>query len=80
MTNKEQEELKAKLLKEQKEIAGVLAKMPEVPDSGSDTEGEEAEEETDEAEDYFNQLGKKQALKTRLIEIKDQLDKLSKEA
>ena len=79
MTQKERDELKKKLLAEQKEIAGVLAKMPEVPDSGSDVEGEEAEEEADEAEDYSNQLAQKQELKARLLEIKNQLDKLSKE-
>ncbi len=78
MANKDFEDLKTRLLKEQKEIAETLAKMPEVPDSGSDVEGEEAEEETDEAEDYFNQISQKQALKTRLVEIKDQLDKLSR--
>lgn len=79
MNKKEIEELRAKLMEEQKQIAKTIAGMPEVPDSGSDVEGEEAEEEADEAEDYFNQLGEKQALKARLIEIKDQLDKLSRE-
>ncbi len=74
---KQLEEYREKLLAAQKEIAETLAKMPVVPDSGSDTEGEVAEEEADEAEDYSNQLAEKQALKERLLEIKHALDKIS---
>lgn len=77
MNKKELDELKNKLLAEQKEISEALNKMPEVPDSGSDVEGEEAEEETDEAEDYSNQLAEKQALKERLLDIKNALDKMA---
>ncbi len=76
LNKKELEELKEKLLAAQKEIAKTLAAMPEVPDSGSDVEGEEAEEEADEAEDYSNQLAEKQSLKERLLDIKNALDKI----
>ncbi len=76
IAKKELELFKEKLLAEQKDIAKVLAEMPEVPDSGSDVEGEEAEEEADEAEDYSNQLAQKQELKARLLDIKNALDKM----
>lgn len=70
--------LKNKLLKEQEEIIKQLKDLGEVPDMGSDTEGEVAEEEADEAEEYSKNLGIKQALKERLLEIKNALDKIAK--
>lgn len=70
--------LKEKLLKEQGEIVKQLKDLGEVPDMGSDTEGEVAEEEADEAEEYSKNLGIKQALKARLLEIKNALDKMAK--
>lgn len=72
------EELKKKLLKEQKEIIAELKSMGEVPDMGSDTEGETYEEEADEAEEYSKNLGIKKTLKERLLDIKNALDKIAK--
>lgn len=70
--------LKEKLLRGQSEIVKQLKDLGEVPDMGSDTEGEVAEEEADEAEEYSKNLGIKQDLKVRLLEIKNALDKMAK--
>lgn len=70
--------LKNKLSKEQEEIVKQLEDLGEVPDMGSDTEGEVAEEEADEAEEYSKNLGIKQTLKERLLEIKNALDRIAK--
>ena len=45
---------------------------------GSDIEGEVAEEEADEAEEYSKNLGIKQVFKERLLEIKNALDKIER--
>lgn len=76
MDQKTQEQLKKKLLAEQEDILKQLREMGEVPDMGSDTEGEVAEEEADEAEEYSKNLGIKQVLKERLNDIKNALDKI----
>ena len=73
-------DLKDKLLKEQEDIIKQLKDLGEVPDMGSDTEGETFEEEADEAEEYSKNLGIKQVLKERLLEIKNALDKISRGA
>lgn len=78
LDSKTLKELKAKLLQEQKEIETELGKIPEVPEFGSDTEGEIFEEEADEAEEYSKNLGLKETLKTRLLDIKNALDKMAK--
>ena len=69
---------KDKLLKEQEDIIKQLKDLGEVPDMGSDTEGETFEEETDEAEEYSKNLGIKQVLKERLLDIKNALDKITR--
>lgn len=78
MDKKTLEQLKKKLLKEQENISKQLKDLGEVPDMGSDTEGEVAEEEADEAEEYSKNLGIKQVLKERLNDIKNALDKIDK--
>lgn len=70
--------LKTKLLQEQEAIVKQLKDLGEVPDMGSDTEGEVFEQEADEAEEYSKNLGIKQELKVRLLEIKNALDKMAK--
>jgi RNA polymerase-binding transcription factor DksA len=69
---------KDKLLKEQKEIVKQLKELGEVPEFGTDIEGEVFEEEADEAEEYSKNLGIKQVLKERLLDIKNALDKIAK--
>ncbi len=70
--------LKTQLLKEQEEIIKQLKDLGEVPDMGSDIEGEVAEEEADEAEEYSKNLGIKQTYKERLNDIKSALDKIER--
>ena len=77
MDSKNLSELKAKLLKEQEDLVKQLKDLGEVPDMGSDTEGEVAEEEADEAEEYSKNLGIKQTYKERLLDIKNALDKMA---
>ena len=72
--------IKEKLLKEQEEIIKQLKDLGEVPDMGSDIEGETFEEEADEAEEYSKNLGIKQVLKERLLDIKNALDKIARGA
>ncbi len=78
LTSKDIEALKEKLLGEQKDIAGQLKELGGVPEFGSDAEGETFEEESDEAEEYSKNLGIKQVLKERLLDIKNALDKIAK--
>lgn len=70
------EKFKSQLLQGQKDIAKQLKDLGEVPEFGTDTEGETFEEESDEAEEYSKNLGIKQELKARLLDIKNALDKL----
>ena len=72
-------ELKEKLLKTQDEIVKQL-KSEGVVDFGSDTESEVAEEEADEAEELSKNEGIAQELKGRLIDVKNDLDKMAKGA
>ncbi|TSC89925.1 MAG: TraR/DksA family transcriptional regulator [Parcubacteria group bacterium Gr01-1014_3] len=67
------EELKAKLLKTEKDLEAELKALGEVPEMGSDVEGEVADEETDEAEEYSGNLGVKDALRGRLQNVKSAL-------
>lgn len=78
MDSKNLSEFKARLLKEQEDLVKQLKSMGEVPDMGSDTEGETYEEEADEAEEYSKNLGIKKTLKERLLDIKNALDKIAK--
>lgn len=66
------------LEKAQQELKLELSKIPQVPDLGDDTEGELFEEEADEAEEYSTNLGIKDALKQRLIEVEDALERIKK--
>jgi RNA polymerase-binding transcription factor DksA len=76
LTSSDMQNLKEKLLQEQKDIAKKLKDLGEVPEFGTDVEGEVFEEEADEAEEYSKNLGIKQELKGRLLDIKNALDKL----
>lgn len=70
-------ENKNKLLAEQKDILAQLKKLEGVPDMGSDVEST-FDEEADEAEEFQKNLGLREDLKKRLVEIKNELDKLFK--
>lgn len=63
----------AKLGKTQKELEAELNRG-EVPELGSDVDAFDTE--TDEAEEYSNELGVKDALKQRLQAVKKALDKI----
>jgi len=76
LDKKQLDEIKSKLLKEQKEIAEQIKKLGGVPDFGNDTEGAAYDEEADEAEEYHKNLGEKAILKERLLDIKNALDKI----
>ncbi len=71
------DELKEKLLKTEKDLEAELKGLGEVPDMGSDVEGEVAEEEADEAEEYSGNLGVKDALKARLQNVKSALREMA---
>jgi RNA polymerase-binding transcription factor DksA len=70
----------ARLEKERQNLTLELKKMPEVPELGSDVEGEVFEEEADEAEEYSTNLGIKDVLKQRLADIESALEKILKGA
>ncbi len=74
--NKSWDEQKKKLLEEQDEIVKEMKNLG-VVDFGSDTEGEIAEEEADEAEEFTKNKGIEQELKGRLIDVKNALDKIA---
>lgn len=73
-------EIERRLKKEEKKLETELKKMPEVPELGSDVEGEVFEEEADEAEEYSTNLGIKDAFKQRLADIRSALEKISAKA
>lgn len=70
-------ELKVKLLKTEKDLEAELKALGEVPDMGSDVEGEVADEESDEAEEYSGNLGVKDSLKERLQNVKSALREMA---
>ena len=72
-----EENRKQKLLAEQKEILAQLKKLEGVPDMGNDVEST-FDEEADEAEELHKNLGMREDLKKRLVEIKSELDNLHK--
>lgn len=76
MATKSWDEQKKKLLEEQDEIVKEMKNLG-VVDFGSDTEGEVAEEEADEAEEFTKNKGIEQELKGRLIDVKNALDKIA---
>ena len=67
-------EYEEKLKKEKQDIEEELKSMKEVPEMGTDVDAFDTE--TDEAEEYSNQLAVKSPLKERLLEIQDALDKI----
>lgn len=74
MANLNLKEYEEKLIKSKREIEEALKSMKEVPELGSDVDAFDTE--TDEAEEYSNELGKKAALKERLSAIRDALDRI----
>ena len=70
-------ELKQKLIKTESELEAEIKKLGDVPDMGSDVEGEIAEEEADEAEEYSGNLGVKDSLKERLQNVKSALREMA---
>ena len=74
------EELKVKLLKTEKDLEAELKGLEGVPEMGSDVEGEAAEEEADEAEEYSGNLGVKDSLKERLQNVKSALQEMEEDS
>lgn len=70
------EEAKNKLTQTQIDLEKELKGLEGVPEMGSDTEGETFDTETDEAEEYSTNLGIKNALKSRLMAVKEALAKI----
>ena len=70
------QEAEKKLQQTQADLEKELKDLGEVPEMGSDTEGETFDTETDEAEEYSKNLGIKDALKGRLRAVKDALAKI----
>lgn len=74
--DKNLEDQKSQLLKAKDEIEKELKGLGEVVDFGSDAEGEVAEEEADEAEEFSQNAGIKATLKVRLVDIQKALEKI----
>ena len=70
MESKTLDKLNKQLLQEHEKLLKEIKDLGGIPDMGSDTEGETFEEEADEAEEYSKNLGIKQTLKERFLEIK----------
>jgi RNA polymerase-binding transcription factor DksA len=64
----------AKLQQTQKDLEAELKGHPEVPELGTDVDAFDTE--TDEAEEYSNELGVKDVLKQRLQAVEKALDKI----
>jgi len=77
LTEKELQDLKEQLEKEAGELEAQLKTVSKAPDFGSDTETDFSEE-ADEAEEFSNDLGLQEALKTRLQDIEAALDKMAR--
>ncbi|MEE8131839.1 MAG: TraR/DksA C4-type zinc finger protein [Candidatus Paceibacterota bacterium] len=71
------EELKNKLKEEKKNIALRIKRLAKIPDFGSDVDS--LEEESDESEEYGNQLSVAQVAKNRLADINSALLKIEKD-
>lgn len=69
------QQFKNKLENERKTVEQEIKELEKMPDFGSDID--HFDEETDEAEEYGNAIGIIQALKERLNEINDALDKMA---
>ncbi len=78
MNPKDLQNLKEELEKTAGEIEAQLKTEKNVPEYGTDTEGEMFEEEADEAEEFGKQLGVHQLLKEQLANIEKALDKINR--
>lgn len=67
-------EAKNKLEKTQEELEKELKNLEGVPEMGSEIDAFDTE--TDESEEYSNNLGIKDALKKRLVAVKEALEKI----
>ena len=72
------QELKNQLLKAKDDVEKELKGLGEVVDFGSDAEGEVAEEEADEAEEFSQNAGITATLKVRLVDIQKALEKMER--
>ncbi len=77
LTEKELQNLKEALEKEAGELEAQLSSVKKDKDFGSDTESDFSEE-ADEAEEFSNNLGMKDALKERLQTIEAALEKITR--
>jgi len=68
-------QLKKKLEDERTQVGLEIKELEKMPDFGSDTD--HFEEETDQTEEYGANLSMSEALKERLREIEDALDKIA---
>jgi len=76
MTQETLKKYKELLEKEKVELEKQLEATPLVEDMGSDTEGEDYSEETDEAEAMANNAAIRSVLKTKLRAIEEALEKM----
>lgn len=76
MTPKELQDLKEQLEKTAGELEVEIKDVKKSPDYGSDVEGEILEEEADEAEEEGLHLGVQQALKERLSDVENAIEKI----
>lgn len=68
------EEIKSKLEEEKKEIEAKIKELKQIPEFGDDVDS--LEEETNESEEYGNQLAEMQIHKNRLADIESALNKI----
>ena len=76
MDSKTLQDLKEQLEKTAGELEVEIKDAKKTPDFGNDTEGGVFEEEADEAEEEGLQLGVQQALKERLSDIENAIEKI----
>ncbi len=76
LTEKQLQELKEQLEKEAGELEAQLSSVSKNADFGSDSETDFSEE-ADEAEEFSNNLGMQDALKSRMQDIEAALDKIN---
>lgn len=76
ITQKDLEKFKNKLEEEKKSIVSKLKRLTKIPEFGSDVDS--FDEETDESEEYGNQLAVAQDFKNRMTDIESALIKIEK--
>ncbi|MBU4348125.1 hypothetical protein KJ671_01280 [Patescibacteria group bacterium] len=70
--------LKTDLEKRQKELEEKIEKLSKPVEFGDDTEGSSSDEESDETEEFGNNLAVAEILKKELVDIKSALERIEK--